>query len=161
MSFSEQSFSQCEDCGRSIERTNKKHCRTCGKKICSECNYAHFGYCKSCRNKFEERPVEEKYQIMKMFLDGLKSGPIFLMVLGAMLGIASIVLAFIFLFSGRNRVLIYIAAGEFPPGSMGPKAEAALEFLAANPGGRVIIGHVEEQAERLLDGLSGTTIVAG
>jgi carbamate kinase len=60
-----------------------------------------------------------------------------------------------------SQVERWLAAGEFPPGSMGPKAEAVLQFLAANPGGRVIVGHVEEQAERLLDGLSGTTITAG
>lgn len=55
----------------------------------------------------------------------------------------------------------WLAKGEFPPGSMGPKAEAALQFLAANPGGRVIIGHIEERVEKLLDGTSGTTIEAG
>jgi carbamate kinase len=55
----------------------------------------------------------------------------------------------------------WLASGEFPPGSMGPKVEAALQFVAANPGGRVIIGHVEERVGKLLDGTSGTTIVAG
>jgi carbamate kinase len=55
----------------------------------------------------------------------------------------------------------WLTSGEFPPGSMGPKVEAALQFLAANPDGRVIIGHVEERVEKLLDGTSGTTIVAG
>jgi carbamate kinase len=55
----------------------------------------------------------------------------------------------------------WLASGEFPPGSMGPKVEAALQFLAANPDGRVIIGHVEERVEKLLDGSAGTTIVAG
>jgi carbamate kinase len=44
---------------------------------------------------------------------------------------------------------------------MGPKVEAALQFLAANPDGRVIIGHVEERVAKLLDGSAGTTIVAG
>ena len=33
--------------------------------------------------------------------------------------------------------------------------------LAANPDGQVIIGHVEERVEKLLDGTSGTTITAG
>lgn len=60
-----------------------------------------------------------------------------------------------------SKVKRWLAEGEFPPGSMGPKAEAALQFLAANPNGRVIIGHVEERAEKLLDGSTGTTITAG
>lgn len=60
-----------------------------------------------------------------------------------------------------SQVEDWLAAGEFPPGSMGPKAEAALQFLAANPDGRVIIGHVEERVEKLLEGTSGTTIEAG
>jgi len=60
-----------------------------------------------------------------------------------------------------SQVQRWLAEGEFPPGSMGPKAEAALQFLAANPTGRVIIGHVEERAEKLLDGRAGTTITAG
>ncbi len=59
-----------------------------------------------------------------------------------------------------SQVESWLAAGEFPPGSMGPKAEAALQYLAANPTGRVIIGHVEERGERLLEGRSGTTITA-
>jgi len=60
-----------------------------------------------------------------------------------------------------SQVQSWLAEGEFPPGSMGPKVEAALHFLAANPNGRVIVGHVEERAEKLLEGRSGTTIVAG
>ncbi|HVO83463.1 MAG TPA: hypothetical protein VMU60_03445 [Syntrophobacteria bacterium] len=56
------------------------------------------------------------------------------------------------------EVAAWLAAGEFPPGSMGPKAEAALRFLASRPGGRVIIGHVDERAERLVHGECGTTI---
>jgi len=60
-----------------------------------------------------------------------------------------------------SQVQRWLAEGEFPPGSMGPKAEAALRFLGANPTGRVIIGHVEERAEKLLDGSAGTTITAG
>ncbi len=60
-----------------------------------------------------------------------------------------------------SQVERWFAAGEFPPGSMGPKAEAALQFLAANPNGRVIIGHVKERAENLLDGSAGTTIISG
>lgn len=60
-----------------------------------------------------------------------------------------------------SQVQRWLSEGEFPPGSMGPKAEAALQFLSANPSGRVIVGHVEEHAEKLLEGRSGTTIVAG
>jgi carbamate kinase len=60
-----------------------------------------------------------------------------------------------------SQVERWFREGEFPPGSMGPKAEAALQFLAAIPHGRVIVGHVEERAEKLLDGSVGTTIVAG
>jgi carbamate kinase len=60
-----------------------------------------------------------------------------------------------------SQVETWLAAGEFPPGSMGPKAEAAIQFLAANPSGRVIIGHVEERAEKLLAGSAGSTITAG
>jgi carbamate kinase len=60
-----------------------------------------------------------------------------------------------------SQVERWFREGEFPPGSMGPKAEAALQFLAVIPHGRVIVGHVEERAEKLLDGSAGTTIVAG
>jgi carbamate kinase len=60
-----------------------------------------------------------------------------------------------------SQVQSWLAEGEFPPGSMGPKVEAALQFLAAKPDGRVIVGHVEERAEKLVEGRSGTTIVAG
>jgi carbamate kinase len=60
-----------------------------------------------------------------------------------------------------SQVQRWLAEGEFPPGSMGPKIEAALQFLAANPNGRVIVGHVEESAEKLLEGRSGTIIVVG
>jgi carbamate kinase len=60
-----------------------------------------------------------------------------------------------------SQVESWLAEGEFPPGSMGPKAEAALQFLTAIPHGRVIVGHAEERAEKLLEGRSGTTVVAG
>jgi carbamate kinase len=59
-----------------------------------------------------------------------------------------------------SQVETWLAAGEFPPSSMGPKAEAVIQFLAAKPSGRVIIGHVEERAEKFLDGSAGTTITA-
>jgi carbamate kinase len=58
------------------------------------------------------------------------------------------------------EVATWLTASEFPSGSMGPKAEAALRFLSSRPGGRVIIGHVDEPVERLANGESGTTITA-
>ena len=59
-----------------------------------------------------------------------------------------------------SQVQTWLAEGEFPPGSMGPKVEAALKFLATNPDGLVMVGHVEERAEKLLDGSAGTSITA-
>jgi carbamate kinase len=50
------------------------------------------------------------------------------------------------------------AEGHFPPGSMGPKIEAAVRFLEGG-GERVIIGHLE-QAVAALTGATGTHIVA-
>ncbi len=50
------------------------------------------------------------------------------------------------------------AEGHFPPGSMGPKIEAAVRFLEGG-GERVIIGHLE-QAMAALTGETGTHIVA-
>ncbi len=50
------------------------------------------------------------------------------------------------------------AEGHFPPGSMGPKIEAAVRFLEGG-GVRVIIGHLE-QAVAALTGETGTHIVA-
>lgn len=52
----------------------------------------------------------------------------------------------------------YVAAGHFPPGSMGPKIDAALRFLAGG-GQRVIIAHLED-AEAALAGDAGTHITA-
>jgi carbamate kinase len=52
----------------------------------------------------------------------------------------------------------YLAAGEFPPGSMGPKMEAGIDFVAQG-GGECIItstGHVA----RAVRGETGTHIVA-
>ena len=48
--------------------------------------------------------------------------------------------------------------GQFPPGSMGPKIDAALRFLKGG-GKRVIIAHLE-QAEAALRGEAGTHITA-
>lgn len=52
----------------------------------------------------------------------------------------------------------YLAAGEFPPGSMGPKIEAAIEFVAR--GGRECIITSTGQAARALRGEAGTHITA-
>ena len=52
----------------------------------------------------------------------------------------------------------FIDAGEFGAGSMGPKVEAAVAFVEAG-GGRAAIGDLDE-AEAVLEGAAGTTIVA-
>lgn len=51
----------------------------------------------------------------------------------------------------------YLDAGHFPPGSMGPKIEAALRFL--RDGGRVAIITSPERMLAALDGSAGTRIV--
>lgn len=50
----------------------------------------------------------------------------------------------------------YFADGQFPPGSMGPKVEAALQFAAS--GGQALITSLEQLVEAL-DGKTGTRIV--
>jgi carbamate kinase len=52
----------------------------------------------------------------------------------------------------------YQAEGQFPAGSMGPKIEAIIEFLEANPQGKALITD-PWNIERALDGESGTWIV--
>lgn len=52
----------------------------------------------------------------------------------------------------------YIAQGQFPPGSMGPKVESAVRFLQSG-GGRAVIASLEN-AEEALAGRTGTTIIA-
>lgn len=52
----------------------------------------------------------------------------------------------------------YLAAGEFPEGSMGPKVEAGIEFVAH--GGKECIITSTAQAARALRGEAGTHIVA-
>jgi carbamate kinase len=47
--------------------------------------------------------------------------------------------------------------GEFPPGSMGPKIEAAISFL--NGGGQAVVITSPEHIEAALEGKQGTTIV--
>jgi carbamate kinase len=51
----------------------------------------------------------------------------------------------------------YLQAGHFPPGSMGPKVEAAITFL--RHGGRRVIICALDKFIPSLDGESGTTIL--
>jgi len=53
----------------------------------------------------------------------------------------------------------HLEAGQFPPGSMGPKIQAAIDFLLENPSGQVLItdpGHLR----KALVGRAGTWITA-
>ena len=52
----------------------------------------------------------------------------------------------------------YHAAGEFPPGSMGPKISAAIEFIEAT--GRDVIITIPEKTIEAISGRAGTRIVA-
>ena len=51
----------------------------------------------------------------------------------------------------------YLKAGEFPRGSMGPKIEAAIDFLAQ--GGEECIITSTEQTAQALEGKAGTHII--
>jgi carbamate kinase len=51
----------------------------------------------------------------------------------------------------------YLAEGQFPEGSMGPKIQSAVSFLTDSPKGRVVIASLE-MAEEGLKGTAGTTI---
>ncbi|HVH16253.1 MAG TPA: carbamate kinase [Candidatus Angelobacter sp.] len=51
----------------------------------------------------------------------------------------------------------YLAEGQFPAGSMGPKIESAVSFLLGSTGRRVGIASLE-MAERALEGNAGTVI---
>ena len=53
----------------------------------------------------------------------------------------------------------YFQQGEFPPGSMGPKMMAAIEFIQAHPQNRVIITDVDNLVAAV-EGTAGTQIVA-
>ena len=53
----------------------------------------------------------------------------------------------------------YFQQGEFPPGSMGPKMMAAIEFIQAHPQNRVIITDVNSLVDAV-EGNAGTQIVA-
>jgi carbamate kinase len=57
-----------------------------------------------------------------------------------------------------SEIKRYLAEGHFPPGSMGPKIEAAVTFLESG-GEKVIIASLE-QALEALKGDAGTTIYA-
>lgn len=52
----------------------------------------------------------------------------------------------------------YLAAGEFPPGSMGPKIEAAIDFIAQ--GGEECIITSTEQVAKAIAGNGGTHLIA-
>lgn len=52
----------------------------------------------------------------------------------------------------------YLAAGEFPPGSMGPKIEAAIDFLSQ--GGEECIITSTEQVAQAVAGSGGTHLIA-
>jgi carbamate kinase len=56
----------------------------------------------------------------------------------------------------------YLAEGQFPPGSMGPKVQGAINFLKAAKAddARVVIGPLHEALDAI-DGRTGTTIVKG
>ncbi len=51
----------------------------------------------------------------------------------------------------------HLAGGQFPPGSMGPKIDAALTYLEREPAGKVVITSLEHAFDAL-EGRSGTTI---
>ncbi len=57
-----------------------------------------------------------------------------------------------------SEIRRHLADGQFPPGSMGPKIEAAIRFLEGG-GKRVVIGHLDE-AVSALTGETGTHIIA-
>jgi len=51
----------------------------------------------------------------------------------------------------------YIDEGQFPPGSMLPKIEAAVKFVKSKPGRKAIVSSLEKASEAIL-GKSGTVI---
>ena len=52
----------------------------------------------------------------------------------------------------------HLADGQFPPGSMGPKIEAAIDFIERG-GRRAVIGHLDEALDALT-GATGTHVLA-
>jgi carbamate kinase len=55
-----------------------------------------------------------------------------------------------------DEIRVYYGEGHFPPGSMGPKIEAAIEFL--EEGGREVIITAPELIEEAMEGRAGTRI---
>jgi len=53
----------------------------------------------------------------------------------------------------------YLAEGQFPPGSMGPKIKAAIEFL--KNGGKEVLITSAKKLKSALDGKAGTRIISG
>jgi carbamate kinase len=53
----------------------------------------------------------------------------------------------------------YLKAGQFPPGSMGPKVEAAMQFVSGG-GRRAVIASIQA-IEAAVDGLAGTEVCKG
>ncbi len=56
-----------------------------------------------------------------------------------------------------SEAISYLTEGHFPPGSMGPKIGAAIQFI--HRGGKQVIITSLENAGRALDGVAGTRIV--
>jgi carbamate kinase len=56
-----------------------------------------------------------------------------------------------------NEAARYLGEGHFPPGSMGPKVQAAMEFVR-NSGKRAVIASIES-IEKAVDGRAGTEII--
>ena len=52
----------------------------------------------------------------------------------------------------------YIAEGQFAPGSMLPKVEAAIKFVVSKPGRKAIITSLDKAVEAL-EGKAGTTVM--
>ncbi len=59
----------------------------------------------------------------------------------------------------RSDAARYLSQGRFPPGSMGPKVEAAVEFLQRG-GKRAIIASIQD-LEKALQGKAGTEFLSG
>jgi len=51
----------------------------------------------------------------------------------------------------------YMAEGQFPKGSMGPKIEAAIDFIRR--GGKTVVITSLEKAQAAVDGAAGTRVV--
>ena len=57
-----------------------------------------------------------------------------------------------------EEALAYLREGQFPPGSMGPKIEAAMEFIAS--GGKEVIIAKPEDLSSAIESNAGTRIIA-